>query len=396
MARVRAGTERIGMIEQHTLSRSDASGADTATCLETGGPWALAASSRADAVSNFTFRAADAASIFVYRWVTERSPKAVVQIAHGIAEHAGRYARLAAALNEAGYHVYANDHPGHGRTAYGPEGLGLFAEHDGWRKCVADLWGLNRRIAARHPGLPIVLLGHSMGSFMTQQFISEHGDALAGAVLCGSSGRPAPRLALVRLVAAAERLRLGPRGRSALVQALAFGAFNKPFQPARTPFDWLSRDSAEVDKYITDPLCAFQPSLQLWLDFLPALSQIARPERQARIPKRLPIYIIAGMHDPVGANGKGVEQLLAAYRLAGLQHVVHRLYPGARHELFNETNREEVTRNLIAWLNGVAAFPRRGGSVANPEPRGGKPAYSPKPRRPPYGFSAFLSWRSQC
>ena len=301
--------------------------------------------------STFTLASADGLALFVYRWLPEATPKAVVQIAHGLIEHAGRYARLAEALTRAGYAVYAGDHRGHGRTAPTLEDLGFFAERDGWRKCVDDLWGLNQRIATDHPGLPIVLIGHSMGSFMAQHFISEHGEALSGVVLAGSIGKPARLTLAVGIIARIERLRLGPRGRSALVHSLAFGTFNQPFAPVRTEADWLSRDSAEVDKYLADPLCRFRPALQLWIDLLDALGEIAKPARQARIPKPLPIYVIAGTRDPVSANSKGLEQLLSAYHAAGLQRVTYRFYPEARHELFNETNRDQVTRELLAWLD---------------------------------------------
>ncbi len=192
-----------------------------------------------------------------------------------------------------------------------------------------------------------------MGSFMAQHFISEHGEALAGAVLSGSGGKPSPLAIAGRLIARIERLRLGARGRSGLLHAFSFGAFNKPFEPARTPFDWLSRDRAEVDKYVADPLCGFRASVQLWIDLLDALGEVTSAQRQALIPKRLPIYIIAGSRDSVSGNAKSLEPLLAAYRDAGLERVTHRFYADARHELFNETNREEVTRDLIAWLDGV-------------------------------------------
>jgi len=267
---------------------------------------------------------ADGAELFVYRWLPEQASKAVVQIAHGLAEHGGRYARLAEALTAAGYAVYADDHRGHGRSAGNADDLGFFALRDGWRKCVDDLWQLNRRIAADHPGLPIVLIGHSMGSFLTQHFISEHGDALAGAVLSGSGGKPDALAAAGRLFARIERMRLGPRGRSSVIHQLSFGAFNKPFRPARTPFDWLSRDPAEIDKYAADPFCGFIASTQLWIDMLDALGDIAAPARQARIPKRLPVYVISGSKDPVGANTKSLQQLLAAYQAAGLERVSHR------------------------------------------------------------------------
>ncbi len=218
--------------------------------------------------STFTLATPDGVSLFVYRWLPDGPPKAVVQIAHGLAEHAARYARVAEALTRAGYAVYADDHRGHGRTARTPDELGLFAERDGWKKCIDDLWLINRRIAADHPGLPIVLLGHSLGSFMVQYFISEHGDALVAAVLSASNGKPPPIAPIGLLLARLERLRLGQRGHSPVMQALFFGAFNKPFKPARTPFDWLSRDTAEVDKYIADPLCGFESTVQLYIDLL--------------------------------------------------------------------------------------------------------------------------------
>lgn len=304
--------------------------------------------------ASITLPAADGVGLFVYRWLPEAPPKAVVQIVHGMGEHGGRYARLAAAPTAAGYAVYANDHRGHGRTARGRDDLGFLAERDGWRKCIDDLWLLNRRIAADHSGRPIVMLGHSMGSFMAQQFMSEHGDALAGVVLSGSTGKPTPLAVAGRLIARLERLRLGPRGKSPLLQRLAFGPMNRVFEPTRTPFDWLSRDPAEVDKYAADPLCGrFRASVQLWIDLLDGWAKLTRPARLACIPKYLPIYIIGGTRDPVSGNGKGLEKLVTAYRKAGLQRVTHRFYPEARHELFNEINRDEVTHDLIAWLDGV-------------------------------------------
>jgi alpha-beta hydrolase superfamily lysophospholipase len=303
--------------------------------------------------ASFTLTAADGVALFVHGWRPEAMARGVVQIAHGLAEHGGRYARLASALTEAGYAVYANDHRGHGRSARTPEDLGFFAARDGWGKCLEDLWQLNRRIAADHPGAPIILLGHSMGSFMAQYFIGAHGEALAGVVLSGSGGKPSALAAVGRLIGRLERLRLGRRGRSALMHALAFGAFNKPFEPARTPFDWLSRDAAEVDKYIADPLCGFPASAQLWIDLLDALGDMTSASRLARIPKRLPIYVVAGSRDPVGGNTKSIAQLLSAYRAAGLERVAHRFYADARHELFNDINRDQVTGDLIAWLDGL-------------------------------------------
>ncbi len=295
--------------------------------------------------------AQDGLELYVYRWLPKQTPIAVVQIAHGLAEHAGRYARLAESQTAAGHAVYANDHRGHGRTAKSPDDLGFFAEQDGWPKCVDDLWQLNRYIGGAHPGLPIVLLGHSMGSTLAEQFMGEHGDALAGVALSGANGKPTSLAAVGRGIARAERLRLGARGKSKLIHSLTFDAFNKKFAPSRTAFDWLSRDPAEVDKYIADPLCEFQATVQLWIDLLDGWEAVSTAAHRKRVPKDLPIYVIAGGRDPVSGNTRQLEAWLEDYRRDGFTKLEHKFYPEARHELFNEINRDEVTRELIDWLN---------------------------------------------
>jgi alpha-beta hydrolase superfamily lysophospholipase len=292
----------------------------------------------------------DGAAIFVRRWAPDGPPRAIVQVAHGLAEHSARYERFATALVGAGFAVYASDHRGHG-AACAPADLGYFADSDGWRKCLDDLWAVNRRIAADFPRSPIVFMGHSLGSIMGQQFIAEHGADLSGAILSGTSGTPPAILPLGRLLARFERWRLGPRGHSALLQKMLFEEFNKPFKPARTSFDWLSRDSAEVDKYIADPLCGFPFTVQLAIDMLDAIGPIAAKTTVARIPKGLPIYIVSGARDPVGGQLQGLTK---AYRDAGLAKLTTRIYPDARHETLNETNRDEVTADLIGWLRTIA------------------------------------------
>jgi alpha-beta hydrolase superfamily lysophospholipase len=303
--------------------------------------------------STFTLPTTDGVNLFVYCWLPAQRAKAVVQIAHGLAEHAARYARLAAALNSAGYAVYANDHRGHGRTVKSAADLGFFAERDGWRKCVDDLWQLNRHVAAGHPGLPIVLLGHSMGSTLAEQFMGDHGEALAGAVLSGANGKPTLLAKIGGAITRAERARLGARGKSKLVQSLTFEAFNKTFAPARTAFDWLSRDPDEVDKYVADPLCGFPATVQLWLDLLQGWAAVSRAAHRNRVPKTLPLYLIAGGRDPVSGNTRQLGPWMAEYQAAGLLSLAHKFYPGARHELFNEANRDEVTADLIGWLDKV-------------------------------------------
>lgn len=298
----------------------------------------------------FTFQADDGRELFVYRWLPDDGARGIFHIAHGMSEHAGRYARLAQALCAAGWAVYANDHRGHGRTARGGGELGFFASQGGFQRVVRDLAQLIAREQEDHPGLPVVLFGHSMGSLLAQEYLIERGGAIQGAVLSGASGKPSALVDAGRLLARAERRRLGERGNSQLLRSMSFDSFNKMFAPARTPFDWLSRDRAEVDGYMADPHCGFPATVSLWIDVLDAMVEIARPERQARIPKDLPLYVFSGSRDPVGGPLRGVSQMVEGYRAAGLRRVTHRFYSGGRHEMLNEINREEVVRELLAWL----------------------------------------------
>jgi alpha-beta hydrolase superfamily lysophospholipase len=299
--------------------------------------------------SEFELRADDGQRLLGRRWLPEGRPRAIVQIAHGLSEYSARYARLAAALNAAGYGVYAADLRGHGPKAAVAD-RGHFADEGGWDKVVGDLWTLNRQIAAEQPGKPILFLGHSLGSFLGRGFIAEHSDALASAALSGSNGKPPAIATLGRLIARAERLRLGKRGKSRIIFQMWFGDFNKPFKPARTAFDWLSRDEKEVDAFVGDPLCGFPFTTQLAIDVLDALPRVTSPESLAAIRKDFPIYVFSGERDPVGAN---IQGLIADLKAAGFTKLTTRIYPGARHETLNETNRDEVTRDLIAWLDGV-------------------------------------------
>jgi alpha-beta hydrolase superfamily lysophospholipase len=302
--------------------------------------------------TDFTFQTADGASLHVSGWAVE-APRAVVQVVHGMAEHGSRYARLAEGLTAAGYTAYAHDHRGHGRSIPDGSPPGHMADHDSWNRIVADTHEVNREIDGRHPGVPIIVLGHSMGSFVLQQLLFEHPADMVAAALSGSNGKPPAIAVLGKLIARIERARVGRRNPSALIQRLTFGSYNGPFSPARTEFDWLSRDPEEVDKYLADPLTGFPVSTQTWLDMLHALDRIADPANVARIPKELPLYLFAGDRDPVGDSGKGMKRLLDAYARAGITDVRLKLYPDGRHEMLNETNRDEVMADFIAWCDEI-------------------------------------------
>ncbi|MFJ4144303.1 lysophospholipase [Pseudomonas sp. NPDC089734] len=304
----------------------------------------------------FWLDASDHSRLYVNAWLPIKQPKAIVMLSHGMAEHSGRYERLGQALSAADIALYAHDQRGHGLTA-GQGTSGHYADEDGWSKVVGDLATLSQSIGQKHPGLPLFLLGHSMGSYISQAYLVHHGASLQGAILSGSDFKPTLIYRCARLIARLERFRQGARGRSALIEWLSFGAFNTAFKPTRTRFDWLSRDPEEVDKYIADPLCGFRCTNQLWLDLLGGLQKISKPSNLAQIDSGLPLLIIGGECDPV-SNGKRLKDLARALAEAGHQALKLEIYPQARHELLNETNRDEVTRDLLDWLQHALEQPR--------------------------------------
>ena len=302
--------------------------------------------------ADFTFETVDGASLHVYGWVVQE-PRAIVQILHGMAEHGARYARLAQALAAARYSTFAHDHRGHGKSISAASPQGHKADSDGWNRVVEDAHGVNRAIAKRHPGVPIIMLGHSMGSFVLQQLLFEHPHDMIAAALSGSNGKPPPIAALAKVIARIERARVGKRNPSPVLQKLTFDDYNKAFAPNRTEFDWLSRDPKEVDIYVADPLLGFAVSTQTYVDLLNGLDYIANPRNVGKVPQSMPLYLFAGDQDPVGDFGKGVKRLHDAYKRAAVFDVRFKLYPQARHETLNETNRQEVTDDFIAWCNEI-------------------------------------------
>ena len=229
-----------------------------------------------------------------------------------MAEHGQRYARLGAAFNQAGVVVWAHDHRGHGLNPTPPVGLGHFADKDGWRALLDDAYAVSEAMKAAFPGLPLVLFAHSMGSFLAQTLMAERGSAYSAVVLSGTNGPPDAREAVTRGIAHAQRWALGGRAPGTWLDKLVFDTYNRAFAPNRTRFDWLSRDTAEVDAYVRDPLCGFPLTTQSWLDFLEGKSALGSAEHLRQIPKDLPVHIIAGTRNPVGDDTRGVERLLHA------------------------------------------------------------------------------------
>jgi alpha-beta hydrolase superfamily lysophospholipase len=273
----------------------------------------------------------DGTLIQVHEWLPAGPPRGVVQISHGMGEHAARYAHLAETLARAGFAVYADDHRGHGHSIAGvPGDLG----QGGWNGLVDDMVQLSAIASERHPGLPLVLVGHSLGSFASQQYILDHSGDIAGVAISGTTA----------LDALLPHMSGDDSGGSVLA------AFNKPFEPARTEFDWLSRDESQVDAYIADPWCGF--------DLAPAalgelFGAAGRWADSSSVRKDLPIYVFVGAHDPINGGLAFSDVLVQRYRDSGHADVTYQAYPEGRHEILNETNRDEVEAGLLAWIDRV-------------------------------------------
>jgi alpha-beta hydrolase superfamily lysophospholipase len=283
---------------------------------------------------DFSFNSEDGLEIAYYRWRAPGRAGGIVQIAHGMGEHSLRYAHVAEFLNQAGFHVYANDHRGHGRSVKGPDSLGDFGT-GGWNGLVADMLTLTRLARTREGRLPLILLGHSMGSFAAQQYVLDNSELIAGLVLSGS--------------AAVDKLEIDPSHDADLT------AFNRAFEPARTQHDWLSRDPAAVDAYEADPLCGFGINKKAMESMTASARRLVDPVALAGIRKDLPIYIFAGDKDPVNHGLEWLTPLAERYRAAGIANVSEKFYPDGRHEMLNETNRDEVLRDLASWLSKAVA-----------------------------------------
>jgi alpha-beta hydrolase superfamily lysophospholipase len=280
----------------------------------------------------FTFASnADGTTIHVHEWAPAGASRGVVQLSHGMGEHAARYAHLAQTLAAAGFAVYADDHRGHGHSIADTAGdLG----QGGWNGLVDDMVQLSGIVRDRHPGLPLVLVGHSLGSFASQQFILDHSGDIAGIALSGTTA----------LDALLPHMSGDDSGGSVLA------AFNKPFEPARTDFDWLSRDEAQVDAYLADPWCGFDLAPSALAELFGAAGRWAdvrsvRPD--------LPIYVFVGAHDPINGGLAFSNILVQRYRDSGHSAVTYKTYPEGRHEILNETNRDEEEADLLAWIEGT-------------------------------------------
>ena len=302
--------------------------------------------------TDFFFKSGSGARLHGCRWTPDSQVRAVLQIVHGIAEYVERYDGFANFLNRQGILVVAEDHMGHGKSISQECPQGYFA--GGWQTAVDDTYRLTRDTMAEFRDVPFILFGHSMGSFMARTILAKYPDSgITAAVICGTGWQPAPVLAAGKAACALVCRAKGERAPSPLLQAMAFGTYNRKVEHPRTPYDWISRDNSVVNAYKADPLCGFTPTAGPMRDMMEGIAYIQREENLAKMGKALPVLFIAGGDDPVGSYGAGVRTAAEAFRKAGMERVDVRIYPLCRHELLNEINREEIMDDVSRWIDGV-------------------------------------------
>ena len=275
------------------------------------------------------------------------SPRAVVQLSHGMCEYIGRYEEVAGYLAENGYAVVGNDHLGHGATAAGEYG---YFGPNGAKHILHDLHTMNQLAHKRFPGLPVILLGHSMGSFFARLFAAAYPDAIDALVLSGTAGPNPALMGGILLSQLLSRIE-GEKYRSSLIQKMAFGSYLSHIPHPNTPYDWITRDEKIVAAYAQDPRCTFTFTVNAFHEMFCTLRAVSSKRWAQRLKKSTPVLLFAGDQDPVGNYGKGVRTVEQMLRAAGVQDLTLRLYPGGRHEMLNEINRQDVYADLLAWLD---------------------------------------------
>ncbi len=289
--------------------------------------------------------------IHTIEWKPEGEVKAVLQVCHGMVEYIRRYDEFAGFLSANGYYVVGNDHLGHGKSVQSRSEYGFFNEKYGNACVVGDMHTLRQRTMKKYPDVPYFMLGHSMGSSLLRQYIQMYGNGLSGVILMGvvADHRKAALVfgkRLCRLLAAFR----GWHYRSRMVDGLAIGSYNKKFKHARTRADWITTDQEHLDSYISDPMCSFMFTVNAYYSMFTGMLHMQKKEGVYMIPKNLPILFTSGTEDPVGNFGKGVRKIYEKYKAAGIQDVTLRLYPGDRHEILNETDRQQVYEDILEWL----------------------------------------------
>ncbi|WP_307337641.1 alpha/beta fold hydrolase [Metabacillus malikii] len=294
----------------------------------------------------------DGHEVFIKSWGEEiKTPRAIVQLSHGMAEHIKRYDYVAEKLVSENIVVIGNDHRGHGETGRNSGKLGFIAEENGFERIVLDVKELNEHIHHKYPTVPVFLLGHSMGSFLARRFIQRFHGQVNGVIIVGTGGNPGILGKIGKTLAAVQKRKHGSQMESPFMNKLIFGSYNKQFPDQQTSFDWLTRDKNEVSKYLDDEFCGFVATTSFYYDLLEGLEIIHRNQEVAKIDKNLPIFFVSGAKDPVGKASKGVSDVIEQYKRYQISNIEYKFYDEARHEILNELNRDEVIQDILSWLN---------------------------------------------
>lgn len=294
----------------------------------------------------------DGVDLNCYRWEPEGDVRATLQISHGMIEHILRYSDFATFLASNGIAVYGHDHLGHGGTS--PDDRGTIADDDGDEHLVDDLFEVTKVVEGEHPGIPHILLGHSMGSFVLRRYLTRYGDHLSGAIIVGTGQQSGAKLAMGKLIARLQMMLHGPRHVVGMLNRMALSDNDKFFDEPDLPNRWLSRDEESVRMYNEDPLCRFEFTASGFRDLFTLIARLRKEEGFENIPKDLPILMLSGADDPVGEFTKGVERAMDGLEKHGLDPILI-LYEGARHEILNETNRQEVYEDIMMWVDAVVS-----------------------------------------
>ena len=305
--------------------------------------------------SNFALSSPTGATLNVYHRAPGTTPRGVIQINHGMAEHAARYERFAEVMAHEGFIVYAHDHRGHGRTKAPDAPLGHFGTAPTREKILADVDAVHDHIAETHPGLPVILFGHSMGGLIALDYLFTHSHRVAAASIWNTNVSAGVAVRAAQAVLGWERFRLGSDVPSRLLPKLTFQTWARHVKNARTAFDWLSRDGAEVAKYVADPLCGFDVSVGTWRAVFEMINRGADDGNFATVRRDLPVHLVGGEQDPATDGGKAVEKLAAHMKRMGFSNLQSTIYAETRHESLNELNRDMITADFVAWANEILA-----------------------------------------
>jgi alpha-beta hydrolase superfamily lysophospholipase len=309
-------------------------------------------------MQSFYQKMSDGTDISINRWIPDAGKEinGIVQLCHGMVEHAMRYDRLGSILAENGWIFSAHDQRGHGKTAQkaerdGTGRFGMLAEKNGFERVVLDLDEVIVRVKSDFPGRKIVLLGHSFGSFVSQSYIETYGSRIDACALCGTAGPRRPLVAAGNLTAHMTALFRGKKYCSPFLKRMAFGAYTKRIPDSVNGQEWLSRDKDNVQMYLDDKWCGFNPTAAFYCDMMHGLGKIHKPSNMKKIPHDLPVLFLFGSEDPVGGYGKTVRELSDIYRKNGMTGIAVKEYPADRHEIFNEIDKDAVTADFLAWIN---------------------------------------------